>query len=224
MRKILSYLLFGFVILLIGGAIAFKVFQPITVLPRIRLAPGYALFNQFGQRLTNEDLRGKLVLYNFTYTRCPEPCFDQNATIKEVQSRLAEANLGDIEVAYVTVSFDPDHDSPEILKAYADTLGADPENWFFATTSNKALLKTIIGTGFEAYYEPKDDGTFTFDPVFVLVDGWGIIRGEYRYQTEVSFADRILRNLNTLGEEIRNSVGSAKLAYEAAHLFLCYSY
>lgn len=224
MRKILTYLLFGFVILLIGGAIAFKVFQPITVLPRIRLAPGYALFNQFGQRLTNEDLRGKLVLYNFTYTRCPEPCFEQDATIKEVQSRLAEANLGDIEVAYVTISFDPDYDTPEILKAYADSLNADLENWFFATTSNKALLKTIIGTGFEAYYEPKDDGTFTFDPLFILVDGWGIIRGEYRYQTEVSFADRILRNLNTLGEEIRNSVGSAKLAYEAAHLFLCYSY
>ncbi len=224
MKKVLLYVLSGFAILLIGGAIAFKVFQPIKVLPRLRLAPGYALFNQFGQRLTNEDLRGKLVLYNFTYTRCPEPCYDQNATIKEVQSRLDEANLGEVEIVYVTVSFDPDFDSPEVLKAYADSIGANPDNWVFATTSNKALLKTILGTGFEAYYEPNPDGTFAFDPIFVLVDGWGIIRGEYRFQTEVSYADRILRSLDTLGEEIRNSVGSAKLAYEAAHLFLCYSY
>ena len=62
----------------------------------------------------------------------------------------------------------------------------------------------------------------SFDPTLVLVDGWGVIRGEYKYQTILSDAYKIVRHLGILGEEIRNSSGAASLAYEAAHLFLCY--
>ena len=49
-----------------------------------------------------------------------------------------------------------------------------------------------------------------------------MIRGEYRYQTNASDADKIVRHLDVLGEEVRNSHGAASLAYEAAHFFLCY--
>ena len=61
-----------------------------------------------------------------------------------------------------------------------------------------------------------------FDPMLVLVDGWGVIRGEYKYQTLTSDADKIVRHLGILGEELRNAKGAASLAYEAAHFFLCY--
>ena len=64
---------------------------------------------------------------------------------------------------------------------------------------------------------------FTFDPKFVLVDGWGIIRGEYRYQTITPDTDRILRHIKVLADEVHNSEGAATLAYEAAHYFLCYT-
>ena len=50
---------------------AFVVFQPVQVLPRVRLAPGFTLTDQSGERLTSEDLRGKFVLYSLTYTSCP---------------------------------------------------------------------------------------------------------------------------------------------------------
>lgn len=205
------------------SAFAFKVFQPIQVLPRMQLSPAFSLTDQNGNRLTSEDLRGKFVIYNFTYTHCPAPCYNMNETIQQVQSRLNEIPLNGIEVAFVTISIDPDRDTPEVLNAYAASLGADPSQWKFAATTNKTLLKTIIGSGFETYYEQKPDGTFAFDPTFVLVDGWGIVRAEYRYATEVSLADRILRHLGVLAEEVRNSKGAAKLAYEAAHLFLCYA-
>jgi protein SCO1/2 len=213
------YIFFG---LLVLAAVSFKVFQPIKVLPRMQLAPAFGLINQDNQRLTSEDLRGKFVLYTFSYTNCPAPCYDIHKTMKEVQSRLDEVQLDGIEVAFVTISFDPQRDTPEVLRAYADSVQADTTRWAFATTENKSLLKTIIGTGFETYYEEKD-GKFSFDPTFVLVDGWGIVRAKYRYVTEVPNADRIIRHLGVLAEEVRNSTGSAKLAYEAAHLFLCYS-
>ncbi|MFC1997479.1 SCO family protein [Chloroflexota bacterium] len=220
------YLLFGTYILLgllVLGAIAFKVFQPVQVVPRIRLAPGFSLTTENGVRLTNEDLRGQFVVYNFIYSRCPEPCNNLNTTMQEIQTRLGEIELGNIPVKFVTISFDPENDTPEVLATLAESLEVDPEEWIFATTENKVNLKTIIGGGFEAYYNKNEDGTFTFDPKFVLVDGWGIIRGEYRYQTTTPDSDRILRHIGVLADEVINSQGAATLAYEAAHYFLCYT-
>lgn len=57
----------------------------------------------------------------------------------------------------------------------------------------------------------------------MLVDGWGIIRGKYRYQVRVPDSERIVRHITVLAEEVQKSKGANKLIYEAAHLFLCYS-
>ena len=223
MNKYLLNGIYAIFAVIIISAFAFKVFQPIQVLPRMQLAPAFNLTDQNNESLTSEELRGKFVLYTFTYTNCPAPCYNLSTTIQEVQSRLSEVELGDIEVAFVTVSFDPDRDTAEVLKAYSTSINADTEQWDFATTTNKALLKTIVGSGFETYYEDKGNGDCAFTLSFVLVDGWGIVRAEYRYQTAVPDTDRILRHLGVLAEEVRNSTGSNKLAYEAAHLFLCYA-
>lgn len=223
MNKFILNGIYSLLALIVLSAFAFKVFQPIQVLPRMQLSPAFDLKDQNNERLTSEDLRGKFVLYTFTYTNCPAPCYNINETMQEVQSRLNEVQLDGIEVAFVTISVDPERDTPEVLKSYADTISADNDKWKFATTTNKALLKTIIGSGFETYYEDKGNGDFAFDPAYVLVDGWGIVRAEYRYSTEVTHADRILRHLGVLAEEVRNSKGTTKYAYEAAHLFLCYA-
>ena len=180
MERFLLFGLYGVIGLLVLSALAFKIFQPVQVVPRIRLAPGFSLTTQLGEQLTNEDLRGHFVLYNFLYTGCPEPCNNLNNTMREIQSRLGEIEIADIPIKFVTISFDPEKDTPEALAAYADAQDADPDLWIFATTTDLVKLKTIIGGSFEAYYEQQEDGTFTFDPKFVLVDGWGMIRGEYR--------------------------------------------
>lgn len=209
-------------VLLVAGVFAFAIFQPIKVLPRMRLAPGFSLIDQDGQPLTSESLRGNVVLYNFLYTGCGEDCDAMNATMQQVQQRVDEVTQGNLPVQFVTISFDPAHDTPEALTAYANSLGADPERWRFAT-GDPARLKQIIGGGFEAYYAPNDQGGFQFDPTFVLVDGWGIIRGKYRYQVQVPDSDRILRHIGVLADEVQKATGANKLIYEAAHLFLCYA-
>lgn len=209
-------------VLLVIGVFAFAIFQPIKVLPRIRLAPGFTLTDQNGQRLTSEDLRGQVVLFNFLYSGCGAECDQMNATMQEVQRRLGESDLGGLPVQFVTISFDPANDDPATLQRYAESLGADPSQWRFAT-GDAARLKEMIGGGFEVYYAPDDAGGYRFDPTFVLVDGWGIIRGKYRYQVQVPDADRILRHIGVLAEEVQKSTGANKLIYEAAHLFLCYA-
>ena len=206
---------------IILAAVAFAVFEPIQVLPRIRLAPGYLLTDQNAATLTSEDVRGDIVLYNFGYTNCGEACNSMNSTMGAIRGRLDEVDTGDTAVRFVTISFDPSTDNPEVLDDYASQVGADSESWTFATAEPDHLAN-VVKAGFRAYYEDRGDGSFSFDPVFVLVDGWGVIRGEYRYQTSADDTDKILRHIDILGEEIRNAHGAASLAYEAAHFFLCY--
>lgn len=201
------------------GIVAFVLFQPIQVLPRISLAPGFSFTDQNGQRLTSEDLRGSLVLYNFTYTGCGEECPQTGPAMRNAQELMARVDTGDIPVQLVTISFDPERDTPGQLRAFAASLGADTTNWHFVT-GEASQLKNVIGGGFGAYYERKEDGRFVFDPTFVLVDGWGIIRAKYR-MGDLDF-DMLQRDIGLIVAEVRNSKGVNKVAYEAAHLFLCY--
>ena len=169
----------GVIAAVILAVVAFATLQPLKVLPRIRLSPGFVLTDQDGNRLTNEDLRGQLVLYNFTYAGCGARCVPLDRTMATVQERLASQGPDGIPVNLITISFDPERDTPAALLAHARAAGADPSRWRFAA-ANPARTKDIIGGGFEAYYEPDGQGGFKFDPAFALVDGWGIIRAEYR--------------------------------------------
>jgi protein SCO1/2 len=208
-------------VLLLLGVMAFTIFEPIQVLPRIRLAPGYAMTDQTGARLTSEDMRGQITLYSFGYTHCGEACDAVNATMAGVAERRDEVDLGGAELRFVTVSFDPERDTAPALAAYASQIGADGDMWRLAAPAPD-LTKAIVGSGFRTWYEPREAGSFAFDPTLVLVDGWGVVRGEYRYQTVASDVDKLIRHIDILGEEIRNSHGAATVAYEAAHFFLCY--
>lgn len=214
-----SRMIYVLIALPVIGILAFAILRPIQVLPRITLAPGLALTDQNGARLTNEDLRGKIVLYNFTYTNCAAPCPQTSDTMRAVQDHLGEIDAGDIPIALVTISFDPARDTPEKLRAYAKQIGADAARWRIAT-GDATRLKYALGGGFNLYYAPNLDGTFTFDPMFVLVDGWGIIRAYYKTATPTT--DRLTRDIRLIAQEARNSTGATRYAYEAAHLFLCY--
>ena len=196
----------------------FVTFRPILVLPRIKLAPGFALTDQRGERLTNEDLRGKIVLYTFTYTHCQYDCPQNLAVVQGVQSALDQFDV-EIPVEFVTIAFDTARDTPEQLAAYAAEVEADPAQWHIVTGEPKQL-KQVIGNGFTTYYAQQEDGEFDLDPAFILVDGWGIMRAEYRTaQPEV---DLIMRDIDLIATEARNSKGATRYAYEAAHLFVCY--
>jgi protein SCO1 len=201
------------------GILAFATLKPIRVLPRRTLAPGMILTDQNGNRLTNEDLRGKFVLYNFSYSNCNGTCPETMNAMREVQNHLGEMPAGSPPVALVTISFDPQRDTTEQLKAWAQRVGANDSQWRLAT-GDETLLKYIIGDGFETYYKQNADDTFTYEPHFVLVDGWGIVRAIY--PTGTPGADLVMRDLKLLAEEATNSQGAARYAYEAAHLFACY--
>lgn len=205
---------------LVGTAV-FAIAQPVQVLPRMALAPGYVLTDQTGERLTNEDLRGALVVYAVSYTGCGDRCAAIDATMRQLAGRLDEVDTGDAAVRLVTITVDPERDSPDRLAAAAPGLGADGVVWRLAG-GDPTTVRQVVGGGFEVFYEPDEDGGVRFDPAFIIVDGWGITRA--RNRSAVPEVDQLLDQIRLLGNEVRASTGVARFAYEAAHLFSCYAY
>lgn len=222
------YLLYAFMALVVISVVSFAVFQPVKVLPRISLAPGYAFINQDSESRTSEDYRGKLTLYNFTYTNCDGDCPDTTQKMQEIREAIEKSAPAGIDYALVTVTLDPERDTPEKLGLFAAPyLGADTStvSWDFIT-GDPLRVRYMVGGGFSLFYETEaspnqeSDYEIKFYPLFVLVDGWGIIRAEY--PTENLDYEEVINDINFLTVEINNSEGAAKYAYEAAHLFRCY--
>ena len=217
-RSIFKWLA-GIGLVVVSGAMAFAIFEPVQVLPRIRVAPGFALIDQSGLGFTSEDGRGAVTLYTFLPSECGEECNEAIETMREVGARVtAGVDLAGAEFRQVTVALDTG--DPARLRAAAAESGADGEVWRWAG-ADETTLRDVVGEGFRVFYEETTHGV-EFDPVFVIVDGTGLIRGDYRYSTLASDSDRLTRHISLLGEELRNSEGAASLVYEAAHIFLCY--
>lgn len=208
---------------LIAGLVAFVTIQPVQVLPRMTLAPAFDLRDQVGDRLTSEHQRGKLTLYTFTYTNCGAGCPQTGPAMQAIQERLKTLDAYGVPINLVTIAVDPARDTSERIAAYADEYGADAEVWKIVT-GDAERVKRVVGGGFEVYYDAtavQPDGTFPFEPDFVLVDGNGVMRA--RYRTAALDPETAARHLELVAREVRDSDGPARLAYEAAHLFVCYA-
>ena len=193
------------------AAMSFAVVQPVQVLPRIRLAPGYSLIDQRGMPVTSEDARGTITLYTFVPEGCADECDTIHQTIDEVVARVAsDVDLAGTEFRAVTLVLGA---SPARTAADATRSGATT-TWLGVTGAD---LANVVGLGF-AQPTTRD----AFRPGFTIVDGWGMIRGEYRYSTLADDADKLVRHIDLLGAELRNDHGFASFVYEAAHAFQCY--
>lgn len=208
------------VAVLVAAVMAFAIFEPIQVLPRIRLAPGFAFTDQFGGSYTSEDGRGAVTLYTFTPTTCGAECDSIHQTMRDVRDRVAEGvDLAGADFNVVTVALDTAE--PALLAAAAADAAGGSAAWRWVG-GDGASLRDVVGGGFGVYFDVSDPANAVFDPTFVIVDGEGLIRGEYTYSTLVSDAERLTRHISLLGEEIAHAEGNTALLYEAAHVFLCY--
>jgi len=213
-------ILTGVFVVFVAAAMAFAIFEPIQVLPRVRLAPGYSMVDQNGDRFTSETVRGEIVVYAFTSLTCGESCDQIDLTMAQVGSQVRdEVDFGDIGFRLVTVVLDAG-ESPDDLAAATVEI---PDDVSWSWISNDAdTMSTVVGSGFRRYLDASDPNDVRFDPGFIIVDGSGVVRGDYRYQTLADEADKLVRHLDILAGELRHADGPAGAAYEAAHLFLCY--
>ena len=108
-------------------------------------APDFILSDQDGKRFESTMLRGKIVVLDFIYTTCTDVCPLFTANFARLQRQLASAHRN--EVFFISITTDPEIDSPKVLKSYGQRYGADFSTWAFLTGAEAELKKVWDGFG-----------------------------------------------------------------------------
>jgi len=171
-------------------AVSFPVFRSVTreippPPPVYGEVPQLDLVDQDGKTFNVSQLQGRVYVANFIFTSCAEVCPRLSTRMRELQQRLA--NMAGA-VHLVSFSVDPERDTPEVLKLYAERFSAREDVWSFVTGDISAMEQTVVD-GFKIAMEREEvEDTGFFDIVhgehFVLVDQLGQIRGYYRADDE----------------------------------------
>lgn len=135
--------------------------------------PSFSFINQDGKTITNKDYEGKVYLVEFFFTTCPTICPRMNANLVQIQNTFEDfENFG---VASFTIN--PDYDTSEILKTYAEKYGIINPNWHLMTGDKNEIYK-LANEGFNLYTAEEEDvvGGFEHSGNFALIDKNGFIR------------------------------------------------
>ena len=165
----------AFLLFVLAVAMGYSMWQAslrrdIEKLPVIRAVPEFSLTDQNGQTVTNADLRGKIWIADFIFTRCKGPCPLMTSRMLEMQKALTKTP----EVKLVSVTVDPEYDTPEVLKGYAGANFADPDRWKFLT-GDKAVIEKLVTEGFMQHLD-EENGEPVHGTMFLVVDGNGMVR------------------------------------------------
>ena len=144
-------------------------------LPTIAPAPEFTLTSQDGAQVALADFRGKVVAVTFIYTLCTNTCPVLTPMMSFVQDQLG-ADFG-AKIAFVSITVDPERDTPEVLKEYAQAFGANLAGWFFLTGPSDVIQDVTRRYGVFALKSANGDVDHTF--LTSIVDRRGILRVQY---------------------------------------------
>jgi protein SCO1/2 len=181
------WLVFAAIALAIPGAVL--VARGTPALPVLATLPDFTLTDQSGAPFGKQQMLGKVWMADFVFTTCPEACPRLTAKMRGLQDALTTAERE--KIGLVSISVDPERDSPAVLKAYAAKFGAKEPLWRFLTGSQTEVERAVV-EGFKIGVEKvpvppaptaDDIHNSAFEILhgekFVLVDAFGRIRAYY---------------------------------------------
>lgn len=142
----------------------------------VRLAgdhiPNFALYNEDGELVQSVDLRGELLVLNFIFTRCPIPtmCPANTTRMARLQRELADRGMEGIHL--ISISLDPEYDTPGIMRYYAESRGLDLENFSFLSGPKPVVDDILRQFGILTM---EKDGTIDHTMATLIIDQNGKI-------------------------------------------------
>lgn len=132
--------------------------------------PNFAMIDQDGEFMQIRELQGKAFVLNFIFTRCtvPKMCPASTTRMSDLQKAAGEAGLDDLE--FVTITFDPEFDSPGILRQYAKGYGVELDNFHLLTGTSQLVQDLLRQFGILTM---EEDGTINHTMATLLVDDKG---------------------------------------------------
>lgn len=140
---------------------------------KAKRVPDFVFTNQDNRLISNEDYLGKVYVIEFFFTTCPTICPIMNTNMKRLEKAFGDRD--DFGIASFTI--DPEKDTPEQLKRYAENLGVFSQNWHFLTGDADEIYD-LANTGFNIFagINPNVAGGFEHQGYFALVDKNGYLR------------------------------------------------
>jgi protein SCO1/2 len=167
-------------------------------LQRFGTVPDFALVERSGKKVRLADLRGAIWVADFIYTTCRDTCPMQTAEMAKLQEQLNDK----MAVRLVSISVDPERDTPGVLSQYANRYKADTTRWLFLTGA-KEEIRRLAEDGFRlsvaapAGAGNDATGVILHSPRFVLIDKEARIRGYYDSRDGEALA-RLRKDIATL--------------------------
>ncbi len=160
-------------------------------------APATRLIDTAGKPFDLASIKGKVVVVSFIYTTCNGACPATTLSLSRIQQALEQAKLWGKSVEFVSISVDPDRDSPEVLKRYARTFHADLAPWHFLTGSPFDVQSVIAAWGMWAKVGPS--GVLDHPSRIFLIDKRG--RQREIYSIEFLNTDTVVEDVKELLHE-----------------------
>ncbi len=164
-------------LLAVIGGIVYMYEWGSTRFPVVGQAKDFALTNTDGKTVKLTDSNGKVRLLTFIYTRCTSVCPITTFTMSQVESKLKEKGVFGSDVEFVSVTIDPEHDTPQVLAQYAKEYHADPAGWEFLTGPPSEVSKVL--KSYQVVAIPQDGGQIGHPSLSLLIDRNGNIRKQY---------------------------------------------
>jgi protein SCO1 len=160
------------------------------------VVPDFYLVDQDGNRFQFAKARGKLVLVTFIFTTCPDVCPFLTAKFAAVERALKEKKRTDYLLLSITT--DPERDTPNVLRSYAERYNADFRHWLFLTGSRKELTKVWDGFGVAVR---KSGGEIQHTALTTLIDPQGV--RQFDYYTDKWEEREILKDIAAISPQRR---------------------
>lgn len=141
--------------------------------------PDFALYDQDGHVVQPARFEGKQLVLNFIFTRCPDPKMCPASTAKMMQVQAAGREKGVTNLQLVSITLDPEYDTPGVLNTYAAARGIDTANFSFLTGPESAILDLMTQLGVLAFPE---DGLLRHTLATLLID----VQGKIIYRSDTS--------------------------------------
>ena len=161
-------------------------------LPIYGRVPDFELTRETGQHFNRTDIAGSVWIANFIFTTCTGPCPRMTSQMKQIQDALYDRDG----ITLVSLTIDPEHDTPAVLTAYGRRFKADPAHWLFLTGDRSELQKLSKDTFFLGDIGPP----FEHSTRFVLIDKQERIRGFYDSSDQEAIHD-LVRHAEELRHE-----------------------
>ncbi|GBD08845.1 SCO1 protein [Candidatus Thermoflexus japonica] len=143
----------GLLFVAAAGAVKIALDARAESLPVYMTIPDWPFTDQEGHTFWLGQTRGRVVVLGMIYTHCPDVCPLITARMREIQQQVATEGLSD-QVFFVTITFDPERDTPEVLRRYARARRVDFTNWAFLTGDPSTIrhLTEVLGIYTERVY------------------------------------------------------------------------